>query len=52
MPHAFWKGSISFGRVEIGVALRPLNFTCVAPAKSKPLIVTVVPGAPTLGEKP
>lgn len=23
MPHAFWRGSISFGLVEIGVALRP-----------------------------
>lgn len=23
MPHAFWKGSLSFGLVEIGVALRP-----------------------------
>jgi DNA end-binding protein Ku len=23
MPHSFWKGSISFGLVEIGVALRP-----------------------------
>jgi DNA end-binding protein Ku len=23
MPHAFWRGSISFGLVEIGVSLRP-----------------------------
>jgi hypothetical protein len=33
------------------VALTPLNFTAVAPAKFKPLIVTAIPTDPLAGAK-
>jgi hypothetical protein len=36
----------------VKVALTPLNFTDVAPVKLVPLIVTVIPIAPLVGEKP
>jgi hypothetical protein len=37
--------------VTVNVALVPLNFTAVAPVKVVPVIVTLAPTSPLVGEK-
>src|SRR5689334_8432083 len=42
---------IDVSETNVKLALVPLNFTAVAPVKLEPVIVTLVPTSPLVGEK-